>query len=164
MKLPIRVVCIAYVAILLFSCSPENIEDNISSTDKEFVVPEVKSIEIEILELINSYRVSQGLNVLESLDIVKSQAYTHTDYMIKQNNMSHDYFHERKSYLIANAGASKVAENVGYGYSSAESVVNAWLKSDSHRRTIEGDYTEFDISVEQNKEGVLFFTNIFIKR
>lgn len=152
------------MAMLLYSCSAENIEEDLSSSNKEFIVPEVKSIEIEILDLINNYRVSVGLNTLEPLDIIKSQAYSHTDYMIKQKNMSHDYFYERKSYLVTNAGASKVAENVGYGYSSAESIVNAWIKSDSHRSTIEGDFTDFDISIEQNEDGEMYCTNIFIKR
>ncbi|WP_074409376.1 MULTISPECIES: CAP domain-containing protein [Aquimarina] len=164
MKSPIKVIYIACMAMLLYSCSAENVEDNLDSSNKEFTVPEVKSIEIEILDLINSYRVSKNLNTLKSLDIIKSQAYSHTDYMIKQNNISHDYFYERKSYLVANAGASKVAENVGYGYSSAESIVNAWIKSDSHRTTIEGDFTDFDISIEQNEDGVMYCTNIFIKR
>jgi uncharacterized protein YkwD len=164
MKLPIKVIYIACMAMLLYSCSAENIEEDLSSSNKEFIVPEVKSIEIEILDLINNYRVSMGLNTLEPLDIIKSQAYSHTGYMITQNNMSHDYFYERKSYLVTNAGASKVAENVGYGYSSAESIVNAWIKSDSHRSTIEGDFTDFDISIEQNKDGVMYCTNLFIKR
>lgn len=164
MKLLFKVICIACTAVLLFSCSSENVEDDLGIDSKEFIVPEVKSIEIEILERINNYRVSKGLHTLNSLDIIKSQAYNHTDYMIKQNNVSHDYFHARKSYLVTNAGANRVAENVGYGYSSAESVVNAWINSDSHRNTIEGDYTNFDISVEENAEGVKYFTNIFIKR
>ena len=39
------------------------------------------------------------------MDIVKYQAYSHTDYMIEQNNISHDYFLSRKAYLEAQAGA-----------------------------------------------------------
>ncbi|PKV52120.1 Cysteine-rich secretory protein family protein [Aquimarina sp. MAR_2010_214] len=164
MKSPVKVIYIACMAMLLYSCSAENVEEDLGSSNKEFIVPEVKSIEIEILDLINNYRISKELNALTPLDVIKSQAYRHTDYMIKQNNISHDYFYERKSYLVTNAGASKVAENVGYGYSSAESIVNAWIKSDSHRSTIEGDFTAFDISIEQNEDGVMYCTNIFIKK
>ncbi len=152
------------MAVVLFSCSTDTVEDELSPVASEFVVPDVKSIEIEILERINVYRASKGLDALNTLDIVKSQAYSHTDYMIKNNKISHDYFHTRRSYLISNAGANSVAENVGYGYSSAKSVVNAWIKSDGHRETMEGDFTDFDISVEQNEDGVRYFTNIFIKR
>ena len=58
----------------------------------------------------------------------------------------------------------EVQENVAYGYSYAESVVNAWINSDSHRATLEGDFTDFEISAEQNDEGTWFFTNIFVKK
>ena len=57
-----------------------------------------------------------------------------------------------------------MSENVAYGFSSAESLVNAWLNSASHRENIEGDFTDFDISAEKNNEGKWYFTNIFIKR
>ena len=66
--------------------------------------------------------------------------------------------------MIQNAGAERVSENVAYGYSSAQGVVNAWMNSQGHRENLEGDYTDFDISAEQNNEGRWYFTNIFIKK
>ncbi len=165
MTLPTKVIYIACFAIFAFSCSPDNIDDDMNSTlTEELIIPEAKLIEIEILELINEYRVSQGLCNLVTMDIVKYQAFSHTDYMIEQNNISHDYFFSRKAFLQSQAGALEVSENVAYGYSYAESVVNAWINSESHRATIEGDFTDFDISAEQNDEGVWFFTNIFVKK
>ena len=165
MTLPTKVVYIAFFAIFAFSCSPDLIEDEFTTDlSEELIVPEAKSIEIEILDLINEYRLSKGLTYLSTMDIVKSQAYSHTDYMIEKNNISHDYFYTRKAYLESKAGALSVSENVAYGYSYPESVVNAWINSDSHRETIEGDYTDFDISAEQNEQGVWFFTNIFVKK
>ena len=98
------------------------------------------------------------------MDIIKAQAYNHTEYMVIENQVSHDNFFERSNYLKANAGAKYVSENVAYGYTKAETVVNAWLKSDAHRKTIEGDFTHFDISAEQNSEGRWFYTNIFINK
>ena len=121
-------------------------------------------IEIEILELINNHRITLGLNPLNNLNVIKSVAYTHTDYMVTINQVNHDNFYQRKNSLMQNAAATKVSENVAYAFSSAESVVNAWINSDGHRATIEGDYTDFDISAEKNDEGKWFFTNIFIKR
>jgi uncharacterized protein YkwD len=66
--------------------------------------------------------------------------------------------------LEQNANAKMVSENVAYAYSTAQSVVNAWINSDSHRENIEGDFTDFEVSAEQNKEGKWYYTNIFIKR
>lgn len=152
------------LAMFTFSCSSEDLqEDNFESSLME-KAPPAKVIEVEILELINNYRIGVNLTPLNNLKIIKSVAYTHTDYMVSINKVSHDYFFQRKSSLVKNASAIKVTENVAYAYNSAESVVNAWLSSPGHKANIEGDFTDFDISAEQNSEGKWYFTNIFIKR
>ena len=148
----------------LTSCSTDTeIEDTINAIEVP-VAPQAKQIEIEIMELINAYRINEGLNPLQDHNTVKAVAYTHTDYMVEVDNVSHDNFFQRKQSLQANANANIVSENVAYGFNSAESVVNAWLNSPSHKDNIEGDYTDFDVSAEQNDDGKWYFTNIFIKR
>jgi len=156
---------LAIVFVLGFtSCSKEDASDErINSIDVP-IAPQAKQIEIEIIELINAYRISIGLNALEAHNTVKAVAYTHTDYMIEEDNVSHDNFFERKQSLQVNANANIVSENVAYGFNSAESVVYAWLNSPSHKENIEGNYTDFDVSAEQNSDGKWYFTNIFIKR
>ena len=154
----------AIVMVLSFtSCSKDSIDDSINDTEL-LVAPEVKQIEIEIMELINNHRINVGLNPLEDHNTVKAVASTHTDYMIQVDNVSHDNFYQRKQSLQANANANIVSENVAYGFSSAEAVVNAWLNSPSHKENLEGNYTDFDVSAEQNNDGKWYFTNIFIKR
>jgi len=156
---------LALMALLTFSsCSTEDFpEDGIDLISLQNA-PAPKEIEIEIMELINDHRISLGLNTLNSLSIVKSVAFTHTDYMIEVNSVNHDGFYQRKVSLEQNANAKKVSENVAYAYSTAQSVVKAWINSDSHRQNIEGDYTDFEVSAEQNAEGKWYYTNIFIKR
>ncbi|RAJ17214.1 CAP domain-containing protein [Olleya aquimaris] len=150
-------------AVALTSCSTDNIEDHIDDVNA-LVIPEAKPIEIEILELINQHRISIGLNALDSHMLIKGQAFTHTDYMVDKNVVNHDNFFSRKSYLVNNANAIKVSENVAYGFSSASSVVNAWLNSEGHRSNIEGDFTDFEISAELGENNKWYFTNIFIKK
>ncbi len=164
MKLLKKLPLLALLAILTFSCSTDSMDEKADAIVENLIVPPTKQIEIEILELINDHRLSLGLNPLSDLQIVKSVAYSHTDYMVDQNEVSHDNFYTRSNYLKANAGAKKVSENVAYGYSSAESVVNAWIKSDGHRANIEGDFSNFNISAEKNKDGRWYYTNIFIKK
>ncbi|MCR8667762.1 CAP domain-containing protein [Aestuariibaculum sp. M13] len=164
MKLLTKLPFLALLAILTFSCTTDSLEEQPLGEEFSLIILEDKSIEVEILELINDHRLSVGLSPLTDMSIVKSVAYTHTDYMVDNNEVSHANFFKRSEYLKANAGASKVSENVAYGYSSAESVVNAWLKSEGHRATIEGDFTNFDISAEVNSEGKWYYTNIFIKK
>uniref|UniRef100_UPI004049E7D2 CAP domain-containing protein n=1 Tax=Gelidibacter sp. TaxID=2018083 RepID=UPI004049E7D2 len=154
----------ALIALLSFSCSTEEFpEENIDQTAL-LNAPAPKVIEIEILERINNHRINLGLNPLNNLNIIKSVAYTHTDYMVSVDEVNHDNFFQRKNSLVQNAAATKVSENVAYAYSSAEAVVNAWINSDGHRANIEGDFTDFEISAEQNEEGKWYYTNIFIKR
>jgi uncharacterized protein YkwD len=128
------------------------------------VVPTATSFELEILELINSHRLSVGLNPLQNMDLIKSQAYNHTDYMVETQEVSHDYLYDRSNFLKKNAGAKSVSENVAYGYTSATALVNAWIKSEGHKANIEGDFTNFDISAEKATNGKWYYTNIFIKK
>ncbi len=156
---------LAIVSLLSFtSCSTESFPEDQTSAVELNNPPQPKLIEIEILEQINDYRIGKGLNPLSDNGTIKAVAYTHTDYMIEVDNVSHDNFFQRKQSLQQNASAVIVSENVAYGFNSAESVVNAWLNSESHKENIEGDFTDFDISAEQNEEGKWYFTNIFIKR
>ena len=53
---------------------------------------------------------------------------------------------------------------MAYGFSYAPALVAAWLNSEGHKAVIEGDYTNFDLSAEQDDNGRWYYTNIFIKR
>ena len=155
----------AIVAVLGFtSCSTDTAAEDAINSIEVPVAPQAKQIEIEIMELINAYRINEGLSALNQHNTVKAVASTHTDYMIEVNNVSHDNFFQRKQSLQVNANANIVSENVAYGFNSAESVVNAWINSPSHRDNLEGNFTDFDVSAEQNELGKWYFTNIFIKR
>ena len=153
------------LAVLLFSsCTTDSIDDKANTIELSLKTPEAKTIEVEILERINNHRLSLGLTPLAKMTIVKSVAQSHTDYMVDNDEVSHHNFFSRSDYLKSNAGAKKVSENVAYGYSSAESVVRAWIKSEAHKENLEGDYSNFDISAEKNADGRWYFTNIFIKK
>ncbi|WP_406683652.1 CAP domain-containing protein [Seonamhaeicola sp. MEBiC1930] len=164
MKLLTKLPFLALLAVLSFSCSTDSIDETADAIELSLKTPETKSIEIEILEQINNHRLSVGLEPLGDMTIVKSVAFSHTDYMLDTGEVSHDNFFTRSSYLKENAGAKKVSENVAYGYSSAKTVVAAWLRSEGHKANIEGDYTNFDVSAEMNEKGRWYFTNIFIKK
>jgi len=150
-------------ALILTSCSSNETEIVDNNPEMSITVSE-KSIESDILTLINNYRVNNGFSSLSKLEVIKSQTNNHTNYMIEKNEVSHDFFYQRKEYLTQNASAVSVAENVAYGYSTAESVVNAWVKSDGHKKNIEGDFTHFDITAERSSDGKWYFTNIFVRQ
>ncbi|WP_418651121.1 CAP domain-containing protein [Tenacibaculum aestuariivivum] len=151
-----------FYTLILTSCTSSNqVELTELETHEKF---NEKTIEINILNSINDYRVSNGFSPLEKLQAIKTQTNNHTNYMINEAKVSHDYFYDRKKYLKENANAISVSENIAYGYSSAETVLNAWLKSNSHKKNIEGNFTHFDITAEKDFNGKWYFTNIFVKK
>ncbi|MBG7630801.1 MAG: CAP domain-containing protein [Bacteroidetes bacterium] len=149
---------------LLFSCTTEEEGIYFNETYETYEMKEGYSkIEIQILDFINDYRVTRNLQPLNRLNSISSVALSHTKYMIGTGMVSHDKFSERSDFLMINENAQSVGENVAYGHGTAKDVVNAWIKSDSHRAVIENEnYTEFGISVEKSSEGRNFFTQIFI--
>jgi uncharacterized protein YkwD len=118
----------------------------------------------EILLLVNDHRATLGLEAIQTdQQYASAYAVDHTKYMIDVNNINHDHFIDR-SDALKDRGAKKVAENVAFGYNSAEKVVNAWLNSPGHRRVIEGDYTHSGFGVLKNSEGRFFYTQLFYRK
>ena len=152
--------------LVLFSCSNEDdgiyFDEKVETYDVEKV--SYCELETEVLTLVNNHRESIGLNKLITLNIISGVSDGHTDYMIQSGKISHDNFTDRAQELMNNANAKSVGENVAYGYTTAENVVNGWLNSESHREVIEtASYTHFGISTNTNPEGHNYFTQIFIK-
>jgi len=121
------------------------------------------AIENEILALINTYRISVGLKALVKTDYISNQAEQHNTYMITNNIIDHAGFDTRYQNIKNALGAKSVGENVAFGYTSAQAVVNGWLASPGHKANIEGDFTNFGISVRLDSAGKKYFTNIFAK-
>ena len=67
-----------------------------------------------------------------------------------------------KSISSQVAGVNATAENVAFGSTSAREVVDNWLKSPDHKENIEGPYTLSGIGIAADRNGALYFTQIFI--
>jgi uncharacterized protein YkwD len=167
-SLPHKFYVIILLSFVLLSCSNDEdgiYFDEVNSVEKIQTSVTYTSIETEILTLVNEYRASKGLPTLEPLNVISGVADGHTNYMIETGDVGHANFAERSQYLMKNAQAKSVGENVAYGYATAQGVMNGWLKSDGHRENIENiNYTHFGISTESNNEGRNYFTQIFIAK
>lgn len=154
----------AAILILLstiFSCSKEEMVEEISFEIAEYQYGE---IDYEILELLNEYRISIGLQPVQLLDVASSVAFGHNEYMISEDEVSHNNFEQRCQQIRANVAATTISENLGYGYSSADSVVNAWLNSPGHKANIESAvFTHIGISSVKDYSNKFYYTNIFVK-
>ena len=163
-----KLLCLALVCVFTLSaCSEDNVvseENNISKNLELNDNLTYSSIESEILEAVNKHRKSIGLGVLIKVDDITFEADEHTNYMVSLNMVNHDNFNMRYQNLVQEIGAKAVGENVGFGYRTADAVVEAWIKSEGHRANIEGNFTHFGISVEQDQNERNYFTNIFVRR
>ena len=120
-------------------------------------------MEMEILALVNEFRVSEGLSVLEFDQDAYEFAQAHNEYMISQGRISHDDFNRRSSDLSVATKSGFVAENVGRNFTTAEALVEAWKNSPTHLKNIVGDFTHAAISATPDENGKLYFTNLFYK-
>ncbi|MBT8317331.1 MAG: CAP domain-containing protein [Lutibacter sp.] len=159
-SLKIKLILFALVCTVFNSCSSgdEGIYFNEFKT-------EYATMELEIIDLINEYRISLGMLPFETLDIISSVALTQSSHTIINDEMNHDVFIEQQENSVALTNAKWTGESLAYGFSSATSVINAMLNNENHKAIIENDsYTHIGISIEQNRQGRNYFTKIFIKK
>lgn len=161
---------LALIITLLSSCSKyENFagyeEVNEDPTSKVTLVStdSHSSIEAELFEMINNYRVSIDLNEMVFEGTTYYYAGLHTDYMIEKGNTSHAKFSERAEKISKRTGAVFVAENVARNYDTLEAAFEAWIDSPGHKKNIEGDYNYSAISIRPNSNGDLYFTQLFFR-
>jgi len=121
----------------------------------------VTAVEIQLLDLVNDHRKSLGQSPLSFSQVAYSYASDHTDYMIAKGSINHDNFNIRASGIASEVNARAVSENVAKDYESAQKALQGWLASESHRNTMEGEFSHTAISVKENAEGTLFYTQLF---
>ncbi len=166
MKL-IKTTLLAIVLLLsVASCSKDAIEDQAADYSIDLTLAQQNDAQFanEVLVLINEHRTSIGLDTLV-LGTAFSSAYAvdHTNYMIDLSQINHHNFNVR-SAALESTGAHQVGENVAYGYNTAETVVNAWLNSQSHRDNIEGNYTHSGFGIKKcDESNTYYFTQLFYK-
>lgn len=159
---------LAMVLLATVACSKdegvETVEQSNYSVDLNLAQETDWQMADEILYFINEHRASMGLPALQrDRQYASAYAVDHTQYMIEKHQISHDNFGVR-AQALKDRGAASVGENVAYGYSTAESVVNAWLNSPTHRQVMEGNYTHTGFGVMQNDNGQYYFTELFYRK
>ncbi|MBZ4042158.1 CAP domain-containing protein [Flavobacterium hibisci] len=164
MKKLFQTIFLLAVVYILGSCSSDSVENNNVSNSELVTEYTYNTSELKVLELINEYRVSIGLNSLKTVNHISFKSEEHDNYMIANKVVNHNDFIARSENIIDVLGAKKVGENIAYNYQTAEGVLKAWLDSPSHKQNIEGDYTHFGIAVKIDAEtGKKYYTNIFAK-
>lgn len=147
------------------SCSSDASEADSAAVSSQIVNDYIyNSTELETMSLINAHRTKVGLSELKIINHISFKSEEHDEYMITNNVVNHDDFVARSENIIKVLGAKNVGENIAYNYTTPQSAVDAWLRSQGHKENIEGDYTHFGISVRENPiNGKKYYTNIFVK-
>lgn len=128
--------------------------------------PSERQIEHQIHDLVNDYRRSRGLRALEIDAALQKEAQQHSlDMARRRIPLSHQGFQERIARAREENGAKgRAGENVADGWKSAREAVDAWIKSRGHRRHMLGDFDLTGIGVARDRNGKLYFTQLFMAR
>jgi uncharacterized protein YkwD len=123
------------------------------------------SMSRQILIFVNEYRRSKGLPALQPNSFISSVALGHSrDMLTGKSPFGHDGFRQRINVISGRLGKLHVAaENVADGPMGAREVVDGWLHSPGHRRNIEGDFRLTGIGVATRSDGMVYFTQIFVR-
>jgi uncharacterized protein YkwD len=147
--------------IALPSCAQQHVNTS-SLTDVN--TADIKSLQNDILRLVNQHRAKLGLNALQMNDAATAEATKHSADMAKgRMAFGHDGFDGRMKNLNQKLGNLRATgENVAYGKISAAEVMDMWLNSPGHKKNIEGNFSEVGIGIAKSKSGYLYFTQIFL--
>lgn len=118
-----------------------------------------------ILFHVNEYRAKHHLNPLRMNTQMSIEAEKHSQDMARHAvPFGHQGFNQRIKRLFGKIKDCKGgAENVAYNYKDGKTVVSNWLTSRGHRKNIEGNYNLTGIGLARDKNGKLYFTQIFIR-
>lgn len=119
----------------------------------------------EVLTNTNELRKTKGLPALILNEELNAIAAAHSADMAKGRvRFGHAGFNKR--YNLAKQKVSHFsafAENVLYGASSGREAVDMWKKSPHHRDNILGDYMYTGIGIATDKQGRIFYTQVFVR-
>ena len=127
-----------------------------------------RQVEKETFRLVNQYRKENDLPALLWDDEIAKTARIHSkDMATGDSDFGHDGFRDRIDHLRETMpGIGGAGENVLYD-SELDGVaarsVQRWLQSPHHLKNIRGDYNYSGLGVWQDKDGVIYFTQIFVK-
>jgi uncharacterized protein YkwD len=138
---------------------------NAYATAKPQAVENETAIQNAVLVQINAYRKQHGLSPLKMDNNMVREARQHSlDMATHRMPFGHQDFFKRITRLhkqIKNTGAG--AENVAYNYKNAQIVVQQWVRSSGHKRNIVGNYDLTGIGVIRDKQGKLYYTQLFLR-
>jgi uncharacterized protein YkwD len=127
-----------------------------------------QQVEKESFLLVNEYRKENDFPPLSWDDEIAKTARAHSkDMATGDSDFGHDGFQDRINHLKeTRPGIWGAGENVLFSSDLtdiARHAVQMWLHSPHHLKNIRGDYNYSGLGVWQDKNGTIYFTQIFVK-
>lgn len=128
---------------------------------------ETKSMETEVVRLVNIERANNGLAPLkENWELSRVARFKSND-MITKNYFSHTsptYGDPFKMMTSFGLKYSYAGENIAMGQKTPKEVVQAWMNSPGHRSNIlNKNFTEVGVGVSKDTNGAPYWTQMFIR-
>lgn len=127
----------------------------------------LKSLEDEVVRLVNQHRVNSGLQPLANnwqaarVARIKSQDMINSKYFSHISPTYGSPFKMLESYGLRFSAA---AENIAMGQRTAQEVVNTWMNSPGHKANIlSKSYTQIGVGAAKSANGTLYWTQMFLK-
>ncbi len=128
---------------------------------------DMKSLETEVIRLVNVERAKVGQPALTENSEVSNVARTKSKDFVNNNYFSHTSptygspFDMLKSFGINFTAAG---ENIASGQRTAAEVMNSWMNSSGHRANIlNSSYNQIGVGVAKDSKGNLYWTQTFIR-
>jgi uncharacterized YkwD family protein len=120
----------------------------------------------EVLNIVNKERAAKGLSALKFNTELSKVATTKSQDMIDKGYFAHNSptygspFDMMKKFGITYKTAG---ENIAMGQRTPQEVMTAWMNSEGHRKNIlNSSFTEIGIGIAKDKNGRLYWTQMFI--
>jgi uncharacterized YkwD family protein/spore coat assembly protein SafA len=137
---------------------------------QKITIPEaspLKTLESQVLTLVNRERSSRGLAPLKMNWEVQRCARMKSQDMINKGYFDHQsptYGSPFKMMESFGIHFSAAGENIAYGQTTAQQVMTAWMNSSGHRANILSPiYTQIGVGAAKKSNGTLYWTQMFIK-
>jgi len=154
----------------IISANPQIKNPNLIYPGQKINIPnidDVKTLENEVIKLVNAERSKRGLQTLTANWEVSRVARYKSQDMAKKGYFSHTSptygspFAMMESFGIKYSAAG---ENIAKGQRTPQEVMNAWMNSAGHRSNIlSPSYTQIGVGVAKDSAGRYYWTQMFIK-
>lgn len=153
---------LASVCALLMACTPGITMLPVSAADEPAVSSSLQDYADAVVSLVNQERTAQGLQPLQSVPVLNDAAAVRSQELV--TSFSHTRPDGRSCATVLsdlNISWNTTGENIAYGYSTPEAVMNGWMQSSGHKANIlNADFDSIGVGVI-SRNGVLYWTQIF---